>query len=682
MRKTMFALSLAAGFGAVSPPLQAAEIEDSVGESSTGGDSRKAHRLEAMTVHAIPLDQETDQIVAPVEVLGGSALDDAKASTLGETVSGLPGVQTTAMGQAVGRPVIRGLDGTRVAILANGLGAQDASGVSQDHATSVEPFLADQIEVLKGPSALLYSAGAIGGVVNVIDGRIPTVAPHGGFNSRIEARYDGVNNGKTGLFRLDAGNERFVLHADGLRRDDGNYRVPGGTQPNSQLKTTAGAMGASLLGDWGYVGLSISRYLSHYGVPNETDEGPEHDDEHEHEHEDAHGHEDGPAAIKLAQTRYDLKGSFRHPLPGIAKADISFGHTDYQHAEYVGAAPETTFLTPANEGRLLFTHVPLAGWEGAFGVQYVRRSFAALGDETFIPATTTRNWGVFLTEQRPLGPIKLSLGARSDRQTASPNGLPQRHFSPISLSAGASWRFAESWHLSLNLDRAQRAPNEEELFANGPHHASNSFEIGDANLGTETARQAEVAAHFHGEAVEAKVGVYASRYDDFIYLATTDQFDHGLTVRQWTQHDARFDGAEAEATFHLARNHTGTWDLRAFGDTVRGQLTGHAGNLPRIPAGRLGTQLKWSHLNLRASAGATQYFAQHHTAPNETRTAGYTLVNAHAAWVFHSDGHSEWEAFVDGSNLTNRKARLATSLFKDELLQPGRSVSVGVRAFF
>ncbi|TBR38898.1 MULTISPECIES: TonB-dependent receptor domain-containing protein [Dyella] len=684
MRKTLMALALSTCLGALALPAQAADADtmaDATTDKDTDKHGHKAKELEGVTVNAVPLGQQADQIVAPVAVLSGSALDDAKAGTLGETVAGIPGVQTTGLGKAVGRPVIRGMDGPRVAVLENGLGSQDVSNISQDHATSVEPFLADQIEVLKGPSTLLYGSGAIGGVVNVVDGRIPMRAPANGFAGRAEGRYDSGTDGKTGLFRADAGNDRFALHVDGMRRNDGNYDIPGGTQANSQVKTTSGAVGASVLGDWGYFGASVSRYLDTYGSPAEPGDVDDHGD-HDHDEHDGHDHGEEAATIKLAQTRYDVKGGFYDPVAGIAKAEVSFGHNDYQHVEFEGSEVGTTFRTQANEGRILLTHEPLAGWEGAFGVQYIRRNFSAIGDETFVPPTTTKAWGIFLTEQREFGPIKVELGARTDRQTVSPDDQPRRSFSPSSFSAGASWRFADAWHLSLNLDRAQRAPAEEELFANGPHHASDTFEIGNPNLSKETANQAELALHFHGELVEGKVAVYTNRYDNFIYLADTGLEEDGMPVRTWSQHDATFRGAEAEATFHLARNDSGAWDLRAYGDTVRAKLTDGEGNLPRIPAGRLGTQLNWSRGDVRASVGAVRYFAQNKTADFETRTAGYTLVNAHAAWTFHNGESNQWEAFLDGTNLTNRKARLATSLFKDSVLMPGRSVSVGVRAFF
>jgi len=669
MRNTLLAITMATLLGTTLPSLAAAPLpssDDAVAPDTTA--KNKAVRdLDRVVVTAVPLGQSVDRIVHPVAVLTGAQLDDAKGVSLGETVSSIPGVQTTALGTAVGRPVIRGLDGPRISVLENGLASQDVSNVSQDHAVTLEPFLADQIEVLKGPSTLLYGSGAIGGVVNVVDGRIPEKAPDNGFAGRAEARYDSVSEGKTGMFRVDGGNDAFAMHVDGMHRDNGSYDIPGGTLANSQVKTTAGAVGASLLGSWGYLGLSVARFMDNYGSPAEPGDPAEGED---------------PVTIKMAQTNYNLKGGLVDPFAGISKIEFNLGHNAYQHVEYEGPEPGTTFNTDSNQGRLIVSHQPVAGWEGAIGVQTEHRKFSAVGEETFVPATTTKNVGVFLTEQRDFGPVKIELGARHDKQSSEPENGNKRDFSPNSFSAGAAWRFADQWHVSLNLDHAERAPAEEELFANGPHEASATFEIGNPNLDKEASNQAELGLHFHGDTVEGKVAVYYNRYKNFIYLADTGEIDDDLPVRIWSQNDAKFRGAEAEATFHLAKGNNGNWDLRVFGDTVRATLADGGGNVPRIPAGRLGAQVNWSASDLRASLGAVRYLKQDKTAEFETDTAGYTLVNAHFAWTFHNDARSQWEAFLDGNNLTNQTARPATSLFKDVAPLPGRNISVGLRAYF
>lgn len=671
MRKSCLSVALATALISASPmPASADDAQDSRTDSANASgherDGESAQALNAIIVTAVPLDQPLDQIVAPVAVLAGAQLDEVKSSTLGDTVSTIPGVQTTSLGQAVGRPVIRGLDGPRVAVTENGLGSEDVSNVSQDHAVTLEPFLADQIEVLKGPATLLYGSGAIGGIVNVVDGRIPEHAPEKGFSGRAEARYDSGSDGRTGMFRMDGGNQSFAMHVDALRRHDDDYDIPGGTLDNSYLHTTSGAIGASLLGDWGYAGFSVSRYLDDYGNPAEPGDPDEGED---------------PVHIKMAQTRYDFKGGFNQPLPGFDKAEVSFDHTTYQHVEYEGQAPGTTFNNNANEGRLTLTHVALDDWRGAVGVQYIHRDFSAVGDETFIPPTTTRSYGLFITEQKTWGAFKLELGARADHQDSQPDTGGKRRFKPKTVSTGLAWRFDDTWHLSLNLDHAQRAPVEEELFSNGPHDASATYEIGDPGLDVETANRAELGLHLHASRVDGKVAVYYNHYNDFIYLADTGEVEDDLPVRDWSQHDARFRGAEAEATVHLAKADSGHWDLRVFGDTVRAILAG-GGNLPRIPAARLGGELRWNRGPLRASLGATRYFRQDHTAVFETRADGFTRVNLHLGWTLREDKGTVWEAFLDGTNLTNQTARLATSLFKDEAPLPGRNVSVGVRAWF
>jgi iron complex outermembrane receptor protein len=241
--------------------------------------------------------------------------------------------------------------------------------------------------------------------------------------------------------------------------------------------------------------------------------------------------------------------------------------------------------------------------------------------------------------------------------------------------------FADHWHLALNLDRAQRAPDEEALFVNGAHDATGSFEIGDPNLGKETANQVDVALHYHSADIQASVGAYVNQFKDFIYLVDTGQVEEGLPVRQWSQHDAQFHGFEGEVKFKVAENDYGHFDARVFADTVRAQLTDGAGNLPRIAPARLGATLMWKRDSWRASLGAIHYAKQDRTAEFETPTDGYTFVSAHLSYGFNA-GPAEWEAFIDASNMTNQEGRAATSFLKDRAPLPGSSVVFGIRSFF
>lgn len=630
-----------------------------------GIDRASDAELPAVIVSAIPGDRPTDRIVRPVGVIAGAELDDARAATLGQTVAGMPGVQTTSFGQGVGRPVIRGLDGARVAVLGDGLGSGDASAVSQDHAVTLEPFLADHIEILKGPATLLFGSGAIGGVVNVVDGRIPQRMPENGFAGRVLAGHDSASQGDTQAFRVDAGGSGIVLHADGMQRRNGDYATPRGRLPNSFVETDAGAIGGSWVGEHGFIGVSVSRFLDHYGNPAEPGDADEGE----------------PAVhVRMAQTRHELRAALDAPFAGVDEVEFSLARTAYRHVEFEGDEVGTTFANRSNEGRLVVTR-EAAGWLAAFGAQAFQRDFSAVGEERFVPPSRSRGLGLFATGRRDIGALGVELGARADRQESTPLDGDARAFRPYSLSAGLAWRFSDHWHATLNLDRAQRAPAEEELFSNGPHVASATFEIGDPTLDEETANQLELGLHWHADLVDAKLAVHANRYEDFIHLADTGVVEDDLPVRRWSQADARFRGIEAEATFHLAGNASGHYDLRIWGDKVRATLD-RGGNLPRMPAARAGTELSWRNDDWRASIGATHYFKQDRTAEFETETAGFTLLGAHVAWTFLETERGGWEAYLDGSNLANRTARLSTSLIKDQAPLAGRSVSIGVRGMF
>jgi iron complex outermembrane recepter protein len=626
--------------------------------------------IDKVVVTANTLRTTAEDMVEPVEVLAGEKLDEAKGATLGETVGKLPGVQSSNFGQGVGRPIIRGLDNARVATLTGGLSSADVSTVSQDHNVTIEPFLADQIEVLKGPATLLYGSGAIGGVVNTVDGRIAEKPMTETVSGRAEARYDDNSNGWTGMGRVDAmgANGALVLHADGVYRDLEDYDTPLGRQANSFIRTKTGALGASLVGDAGFFGMAASRYEDRYGNPGEPGNPAE---------------GEPSVFIDMKQTRIEAKAGLTQPFWIFSGMRASVAHSDYEHTEFEGSEVGTRFLNDGNDGRLEFTHKAWGPWFGAFGMQFGNRTFAAIGEEAFVPQTHSKEYGLFVTEQGKWEHLQLDLGARTDDIKRSPQGSADRKFTPLSLSAGALWRFNDAWRVSLNLDRAERAPVEEELFADGPHAATASVEIGDAGLDKERANQAEIGLHYHGARFEAKLAAYETRFDGFIYLVDTGLIDpeEGLPIRQWSQADAKFRGFEGEGIFHVFDNdENGRLDARIYGDTVRATLD-EGGNLPRIAPARLGAELRWNGEKWRASVGGIRYAKQDEVAAGETPTDGYTLVDAHVAYHFDY-GSTGWEMFLDGSNLTDEEARVHTSFLKDTVVLPGRGVTFGVRTFF
>jgi iron complex outermembrane recepter protein len=663
----------------------------------------RAEELDAVVVTASPLKQSAEELTRPVSVLAGEQLDDRRAATLGDTVGKVAGVQSAPFGPGASRPVIRGLDGARVQTLSGGLSSLDASTVSADHAVSIEPFLAEQIEVLKGPATLLYGSGAIGGAVNVVDGRIPEQPLDDGasLRGRAELRGDTASDLRAGMFRLDSGNERFVIHADALYRDSEDVEIPGyaesaallaeeGEEPdadgfgileNSATRTRSGALGATWFGERGFIGAAVSEFNTLYGIP-----GHAHGHEHEHDeeqHEDEHAEEEAEEAVRidLEQRRFDLKGSLLTPFAGHDSLSVRLARNDYEHVELEGEEVGTRFENQGVEGRIEAVRSEHNGRRGAWGLQFGRRDFKAVGEEAFVPPSISRDLGVFLLEQATLGEAwRLEVGARVDDVEVDPATAAARDFTAASGSLSLRWNANDTFHIDIGLDRAERAPTAEELFSDGPHVATQSFEIGDADLDTEVANRFELGSHWHIDGFSVKTALYTTRFDDFIYLADTGEEEDELPVRQWTQADARFHGFELEFAKTLGEGALGRFDLGLSADAVRARLD-DGGDLPRIPAGRLGAELRWERDGWRGRLGATRYDEQDRVAAFERPSDGYTLVDAHLSYHWDT-ARVGWEVFLDGSNLTDQEARPHTSFLKDLVPLPGRSVAFGLRAFF
>lgn len=720
---------------ALSLALAAALIPSLALAADADADGQRDHHLtelSAVKVTATPLQGDAESLARPVDVLAGERLDEQKAGTLGDTVAKLPGVQSTFFGPGVGRPIIRGQEGPRVAVLSNGMGNMDASTVSADHATSIEPFLADQIEVLKGPATLLFGSGAIGGAVNVVDGRIARDLPDRPLSGRAEVRGNSVNDERSGMFRLDGVNGNWVLHVDGLVRNGDDYRIPGyavidgledhsghdheegdtdeprrGTLDNSSIRTRAGGVGATWLGEGGYFGASASTYRTNYGIPNGAHVHA--DDDHDHDHDHGDEEEEGDehdVRIDMVQNRFEAKGGIYNPVSFLKNINLRTAYTDYEHVELEAGTPSTRFTNRGIEARLEAVQQQIGGWDGAFGLQFGNSDFGAKGEEAFVPDTGTRNVGLFVLQEKQFGPFKLELGGRHDQVKLDPTGdYRARTFDATNLSAAGIWKLNDTVDLRFGVDGSERAPTNEELYAAGAHIATRSLEIGDANLKTERGQRVELGIHTHSDRLDFSASIYQTKFKDFIYLADTGVVE-SLPVRLWTQQDATFKGAEAEALVHLFEGNSGDWDLRVFGDYVKAELDGsgsrsvdiavphgdhdhnytvdlaNSGYLPRIAPARVGADLRWSRDGWRASVGAVRYSSQKDTAQNEAESAGYTLVDAHFAYRWDRSDSNSYEVFLDGNNLTNREARAHTSLLRDYSPLPGRGVAFGIRAYF
>jgi iron complex outermembrane receptor protein len=775
MIRTLFALLGLAplvAFGQQTSP------EDAARESEQAAEHTEQEALETIVVSALPIERSKLESAQPIDVLFGENLDDRRGLTLGETLMQQPGVHSTSYGPGAGRPVIRGLGGGRVSVLEDSLPTVDVSAQSDDHAVSVEPMLIDRIEILRGPSTLLFGSGAVGGVVNVIDGRIPESVPDRAIEGRFELRGNTVADERTGVLRLDGGSGNWAWNISGTWRDAEDYDIPGyaeleeaheeghdheeehhegehdededafGILPNSFVESRSGSAGLSWFGSRGFFGVSVKQFETDYGIPAPHAHGDEDDHDHGGEgfkpvryalldeddhHDDEHGHEgeEEDVFIDLEQTRWDAKGALNEPLPGFMRATFRASYSDYTHAERdVGGGHSeeghdeheeehdhghgadgvhTVFDVEAWNARLELELEPVAGWNGALGFQFEDESLTAMGEEAYIPDGDTLSWAVFALEEKRTGPLTWTLGARVERNEIEVDELLEAHehdehdeheeghdehedehgheegptrrsFTTVSASAGVLWRIDDRWQTSLNYAYAERAPSQGDLYANGPHAATFSFERGEVDLEEEVTNGLDFIIHRHGEDFDLEASLFYNSIDDFIYLAETGEEMDGLPLRVTRQQDATFYGGELLGVWHLPRSAAGHFDLRLGYDWVRGELDSGE-NLPRISPARYLAGVDWHRGNLRASLDYQHVTDADDLAPNEAPTDGYDMLDLNVSYFF--DVHSaQLEAFVKFSNLLDEEARVHTSYLKAFAPKPGRNVGFGLRGRF
>jgi iron complex outermembrane receptor protein len=599
----------------------------------------------------------------------------------------MPGLRSTFFGPGASRPVIRGLAGPRVQVLTNGVGQIDASALSPDHQVATDPQEARQIEVLRGPSTLLYGGSAIGGVVNIIDERIATRRPDGPVDGRISAQASSVDDGRQLSGALSANLGPLVLTLDGLRREADDYVVPvppesrrlaelEGEEPedsdvveNSSIELSAFGAGLSYVHDRGFFGASVKRTETLYGVPGHAHG---HGEEHEEEDEE-HEQEEEAVSIDLKQTRYDFRGEYELTGP-FERLRGSVGLADYEHVELEGDEVGTRFESEGIEGRFELIQRKRGNLSGALGVQALARSLSAVGEEAYVPSTDIRETGVFTVQRWDRGDLGFEGGLRLDRRTLE-SEAGERDFTNLSASAGVFARPQEGVFLGLNLSRNERAPTEAELFAFGEHAATRAFEIGDADLDSEVAYSAEAAAHFEAGRLEVDVHLFAARYNGFIDLrATGEESDEGTAVFAYRQTDATFHGLEAEAELTLWESGARELDLELAFDYVRGSTD--LGPPARIPPYSLTARLVYETDLLETRLEVRRVGEQDRVAEFELPTDAYTLVNLFGSLKLPQAPGAT--LFAEARNLTDEEAREHTSFLKDLAPLPGRNFRVGL----
>ncbi len=628
---------------------------------------------------------------------------------LGDSLTHTPGVSATSFGPSASRPVLRGLQGERVRVLSNGIGSIDVSNTSVDHAPVVNPLLAQRIEVLRGPQSLLFGSSASGGVVNVIDRRIPDAVPDEAIHFGAMGGYGSAANERMLAASAEVplgGN--WVGHVDGswLKTDDlrigGHALTPElratalassllppdpladpeidfaanaaieGTLPNTANRTWTAGVGLAFVTDGGNIGVAYSKYDSLYGVPVRFATEP--------------GQGQEAPRIKLRQDRIDARAEVVTGGDLVEKLAFRYAFGDYVHNEIEpDGAIGTTFSSTGMEARLELVQAQRGGWKGVTGTQYMNRDFNVVGAEAFLPRNSSEQIGFFTLQQWESGPLMLEGGARYERsqQVAKPDASqPQffageRRFDAFSAAFGAAYDVAPGWKIAANLSRTSRAPSAEELFANGPHAGTSAFEVGDPDLKLEQAWTAEGILRGNVEGLRFEASIFHSRYNNFVYEERTGAIEDGLPEFQVRQANARLYGFEAEAEVTLAK--PGPWTISANGlvDYVHAEIDG-AGPAPRIPPLRMLGGLKAASPHLDLLVEVEHVFAQNRTAVFETATPGYTVFSLSATWRPLGD-EGPLSLILSGNNLFDVDARRHASYLKDYAPLAGRDIRLTVR---
>ena len=633
----------------------------------------------------------------PVTIITGTEIEGQHDRTLGDVMFTEPGITSSTFAPGSSRPIIRGLDNFRVRLQENGVGSHDVSALSEDHAVTIDPLIVDQIEVIRGPATLRYGSQAIGGVVNANNNRIPDAIPGEGFyNVVAKGGYTTVDEGGEGALIVEGGADGFAFHADLYKRQTENYSIPGtpAIQKNSETDTEGGALGGSLVGDNGFIGVSFSRHQSDYQIPGGEAEERE-------------------VRIDLDQKQFRSEGELRMGSGLIDTISYWFGFTDYEHDEIANHDGEvevaSTFIQDEYEARTEVTTVPVATPLGeltaAFGAQYGTRKLTAQGEggELLEPTETVNFAGYVFKELEPVDGLAFQFAGRIEDVYVSgtagdfpatflpppdePGDLVRNlRFNPVSGSVGVKVGLPQEITATFNGQYVERAPDGLELFARGPHEATATFEIGNPDIGIEVARTLEGGLKRGTGAARFEANAYYTEFDGFIFKRLTgnecgEEFDDcgvedELTQIVYTQQDATFYGVELSGELDIFALGNGVVGVDGQYDYVRGYFPDGT-NVPRITPERVGAGLFFRSDNLLARVGAVHALRQDTIAVNEMPTSSFTLLNSSLSYTTTSSDPNgriaELTIGVSGENLLDDDVRNHVSFKKEDVLLPGRN---------
>jgi iron complex outermembrane receptor protein len=663
-------------------------------------DAKNGHHAQSNEVVVTGVRRRATDVLGSVSVLDAADLTREVRPSIGETLASQPGVSATSFGPAASAPVLRGLTGDRVRILTDGIGSLDLSSSGPDHAVAINPLTAERIEVLRGPSALLFGSSAIGGVVNVIDARIPRSQPGGPVGGEFLLSYGSAANERiaNGAINVPLGGN-FVAHVDGnwsksddlrtgryilsrdLREEAGASADPDiqaladlkGDLPNSATKSKEGAVGFGYVDGALNVGVSVTRRNATYQVPIR--------------YSLVSGVEAEAPTIDQEQTRFDARAEV--PLTGaFNQIRARGGYADYHHDELEETGEiGSSFYSKGGEGRVELVQSERSGWGGTSGVQYLQRNARIRGEEKFLPDSRQRQAGLFTLQTLVSGPLRVEAGARvefsklnadADDQLGTPDR--SRKFTTWSGSLGGQYEFTPGWRAGLTLSRSSRAPSIDELFSDGPHGASQSFEVGDPTLDPETSLGLEASVRGTAGPVHLTANVYRNRFSNFIFNSPTGEVEDDLPVFAFRQGRATFTGFEAQAQAKLGNALGIEWGGELQADAVRATVKDF-GPVPYLPPMRVLGALTGARGQFDGRVEVERAMAHRRTAPIETETPGYTLLNASLDWHPLVE-RPDLTLSLQANNLFDVEARRSTSQLKDFAPIGGRDIRLTARASF
>ncbi|CCQ11900.1 Zinc-regulated outer membrane receptor [Pseudoalteromonas luteoviolacea B = ATCC 29581] len=702
----------------------------------------KASAVESIVVFASALHKNNMEMASPVTVISGDELKTKAKPTLGETLKGQPGIDASYFGPVSSSPIIRGLDGPRVKITQNGLDSSDASRVGPDHANTNDSLSATQIEVLRGPATLLYGSGAIGGVVNVVDNRIPQdviETANGGF----DFSHDTVSNTDTYAILGETSTKRFNFHFDALSRQGKDYSTPNyelheehdehedeeaeeilNKVENTFIDSQQFNFGTSYIDDHLTVGFSVGKVDTDYGIPGHSHEHG-HDHDHELDENETDSHEEESVFARVDQTRWQGLANYAFHNSWLEALQVRAGYTDYQHSEIEDGTIGTTFTNKTYELRTNLEH-RIDNWHGALGYHFAKSDYAANGEEAFTPATKTTNHAVYLLEERKYENITLELGGRIEKyQLTSDISLSDHHhdhahddthtdevaqvlgytldITNVSASIGGIYQYTDGHNVAINLSRSERAPLTAELLSNGVHIATGTYELGlgyeiedgevhfePENISQEIANNLDISfRRFEGN-FGYTLNFFYNDIQNYYYQRETDYIfdaEHGIELNEHGHDDAmkvfKFENNDAKlygAELDAHYRFDSQNRIKLFADSLTAKLDS-GDYLPRIPNNKIGLNYEYTGFGATFNLTGTHYLTQNNIASYESKTLSYTLIDASIQYNFAAL-NSDFVAYLNMDNLTDELGFVHSSFIKDKAPLPGRNIKLGIRGYF